>query len=262
MPYLTDMFHEQNAVRESADEDVTTPGPAAFDQQAFLDRLGSRILGQPDALEAVTRAVAIAQAGVTDPGRPLASVLLVGPTGVGKTELVRQVAAELRSGPDDLCRIDMAALAQEHYAASFSGAPPGYAGSKESFTLFDKNKIEGDPFMPGIVLLDEIEKADPTVIRALLHVLDCGRLRLANGRETISFRNSYVFMTSNLGSRDAARSCVAATGGGTARPAARTAGGRGRRSPMPSRTSSIPSSSIASMKQLSWTPFGLQRPGR
>ena len=205
MPYLTDMFHEQNAVRESADEDVTTPGPAAFDQQAFLDRLGSRILGQPDALEAVTRAVAIAQAGVTDPGRPLASVLLVGPTGVGKTELVRQVAAELRSGPDDLCRIDMAALAQEHYAASFSGAPPGYAGSKESFTLFDKNKIEGDPFMPGIVLLDEIEKADPTVIRALLHVLDCGRLRLANGRETISFRNSYVFMTSNLGSRDAAR---------------------------------------------------------
>ncbi|QIV81619.1 AAA family ATPase [Mycolicibacterium frederiksbergense] len=204
MPFLTDMYHEQNAVRECTDEDVMTAGPAGFDQQAFLDRLGGRILGQPDALEAVARTVAIARAGVTDPGRPLASVLLVGPTGVGKTELVRRIAAELRSGPDDLCRIDMAALAQEHYAASFSGAPPGYAGSKESFTLFDKNKIEGDPFMPGIVLLDEIEKADPTVIRALLHVLDSGWLRLANGRETISFRNSYVFITSNLGSRDAA----------------------------------------------------------
>ncbi|KRD05859.1 AAA family ATPase [Mycobacterium sp. Root265] len=205
MPFLTDMYHEQNAVQESADEDAMTPGPAVFDQQEFLDRLGSRIIGQPDALKAVTRAVAIGRAGVTDPGRPLASVLLVGPTGVGKTELVRQVAAELRAGPDDLCRIDMAALAQEHYAASFSGAPPGYAGSKESFTLFDKNKIEGDPFMPGIVLLDEIEKADPTVIRALLHILDSGWLRLANGRETISFRNSYVFITSNLGSRDAAQ---------------------------------------------------------
>lgn len=205
MPFLTDMYHEQNAVLEAAEEDATTPDGTAFDQQAFLARLGGRILGQTDALKAVTRAVAIAQAGITDPGRPLASVLLVGPTGVGKTELVRQIAAELRSGPDDLCRIDMAALAQEHYAASFSGAPPGYAGSKESFTLFDKNKIEGDPFMPGIVLLDEIEKADPTVIRALLHVLDSGQLRLANGREKISFRNSYIFITSNLGSGAAAQ---------------------------------------------------------
>lgn len=203
MPYLTDMFHDQNAVHDNPIGDgAASSGPApAFDQRDFLERLSGRILGQPDALEAVTRAVAIAHAGVNDPGRPLASLLLVGPTGVGKTELVRQVAAELRSGPDDLCRIDMAALAQEHYAASFSGAPPGYAGSKESFTLFDKGKIEGDPFTPGIVLLDEIEKADPTVIRALLHVLDSGQLRLANGRERISFRNSYVFITSNLGSK-------------------------------------------------------------
>ena len=99
----------------------------------------------------------------------------------------------------------MAALAQEHYAASFSGAPPGYAGSKESFTLFDKDRIEGDSFTPGIVLLDEIEKADATDIRAQLHVLDSGELRLANGRERISFRNCFVFITSNLGSRTVAR---------------------------------------------------------
>ncbi|MGN7781353.1 AAA family ATPase [Mycolicibacterium sp. 22603] len=206
MPFLTDMYHEQNAAQQDRDGAATPPPESsmAFDQSLFRERLGSRILGQPAAIDAVARAVAIAQAGITDPGRPLASVLLVGPTGVGKTELVRQVAAELRSGPDDLCRIDMAALAQEHYAASFSGAPPGYAGSKESFTLFDRNKIEGDPYTPGIVLLDEIEKADPTVIRALLHVLDSGQLRLANGRETISFRNSYIFLTSNLGSKDVA----------------------------------------------------------
>ncbi len=200
MPYLTDMFHDQNATRQRTD-DVAVKSVAGFDPDAFADRLGQRILGQPEAVSAVARALSIAHAGIADPGRPLASVLLVGPTGIGKTELVRQVAAEIRTGPDDLCRIDMAALAQEHYAASFSGAPPGYAGSKESFTLFDKNKIEGDPYTPGIVLFDEVEKADPTVIRALLHVLDSGQLRLANGRERISFRNSYVFMTSNLGSQ-------------------------------------------------------------
>lgn len=200
MPYLTDMYHDQNATPQRTN-DVAVKSVAAFDPEAFADRLGQRILGQPDAVSAVARAMSIAHAGIADPGRPLASVLLVGPTGIGKTELVRQVAAEIRTGPDDLCRIDMAALAQEHYAASFSGAPPGYAGSKESFTLFDKNKIEGDPYMPGIVLFDEVEKADPTVIRALLHVLDSGQLRLANGRERICFRNSYVFMTSNLGSR-------------------------------------------------------------
>ncbi|MHA3024786.1 AAA family ATPase [Mycobacterium sp. BMJ-28] len=200
MPYLTDMYHDQNATPRRTN-DVAVKSVAAFDPEAFADRLGQRILGQPDAVSAVARAMSIAHAGIADPGRPLASVLLVGPTGIGKTELVRQVAAEIRTGPDDLCRIDMAALAQEHYAASFSGAPPGYAGSKESFTLFDKNKIEGDPYMPGIVLFDEVEKADPTVIRALLHVLDSGQLRLANGRERICFRNSYVFMTSNLGSR-------------------------------------------------------------
>lgn len=177
---------------------------AGFDPEVLSQRLQSRIIGQPDAVHAVVRAISIAHVGVADPGRPLSSLLLVGPTGVGKTELVRQVAAVLRTGPDDLCRIDMNALAQEHYAASLSGAPPGYAGSKESFTLFDKEKIEGGPYLPGIALFDEIEKADPTVIRALMHILDTGELRLANGQEKISFRNCYIFLTSNLGSREVA----------------------------------------------------------
>ncbi|MGV9802196.1 ATP-dependent Clp protease ATP-binding subunit, partial [Mycobacterium sp. NPDC003449] len=203
MPFLTDMYHDQNrnsATVSAAAADST----GGFEPQALSGRLNAAVIGQPHAVDAVVRAVSIAHIGVADPGRPLSSVLLVGPTGVGKTELVRQVAAALRTGPDDLCRIDMSELAQEHYAASLSGAPPGYAGSKESFTLFDKARIEGGPYMPGIVLFDEVEKADAAVLRAILHVLDTGELRLANGQQKISFRNSYIFLTSNLGSSEIA----------------------------------------------------------
>ncbi|MCV7365247.1 ATP-dependent Clp protease ATP-binding subunit [Mycolicibacterium neworleansense] len=200
------MYHEQNRNSTKVAEEPAAQADSAcrFDPDELSRKLNEAILGQRPAVDAVVRAVSIAHIGVADPGRPLSSVLLVGPTGVGKTELVRQVAAVLRTGPDDMCRIDMSALAQEHYAASLSGAPPGYAGSKESFTLFDKAKIEGGPYLPGIVLFDEVEKADATVLRALLHVLDTGELRLANGQQKISFRNSYIFLTSNLGSLEGA----------------------------------------------------------
>ena len=206
MPHLSDRFHEQNRTNGSQDPTDRPPNrTGSFDAEAVTEAVARRVLGQPEAVEAVRRALVVAQAGFHERDRPLGSLLLVGPTGVGKTELVRRVAAELRGGPDDLCRVDMGQLAQEHYAASFAGSPPGYAGSREGMSVFDRAAVEGTALTPGIVLFDEVEKAHPVVLRALLGVLDRGLLTLANGEKTISFRNAFVFLTSNLGSREVAR---------------------------------------------------------
>jgi len=131
--------------------------------------------------------------------------LFLGPTGVGKTEIVRLLAQAIHGKPDAFCRIDMNTLAQEHYAAALTGAPPGYVGSKEGATLFDAEAIAGSFSRPGIVLFDELEKASREVVRSLLNVLDSGRLTLAAGNRTLDFRNALVFMTSNIGARQAAR---------------------------------------------------------
>lgn len=168
-------------------------------------QLGKRVIGQDHAIEALARAVTIGCAGLMEQDRPLANLLFVGSTGVGKTVMVRALAEIIRANADDFCRVDMSSFAQEHYGASISGAPPGYSGSKEGLTIFDKKLIESDPQTPGIVLFDEIEKAHPTVIRTLLHILDNGLLRLSSGTETISFRNCIVIMTSNLGGPEIAR---------------------------------------------------------
>ncbi|MEV6497185.1 AAA family ATPase [Streptomyces prunicolor] len=172
-----------------------------LEADVLRERLRARVIGQDHAVEAVVRAVTIGRSGLQDPDRPLAGLLFVGPTGVGKTQLVRALADVVRSGPEDFCRIDMSALAQEHYAASLAGAPPGYAGSKEGLTVLVRELIESDGDRPGIILFDEIEKAHPTVVRTLLHVLDNGRFTLSNGTRTIDFRNCVVVMTSNLGAR-------------------------------------------------------------
>jgi ATP-dependent Clp protease ATP-binding subunit ClpA len=207
MSFATDVFHDnQNRLSAGAPGATDPHGSSVvrFDAGSVTARLRERILGQGPAVDAVDRVLRVIQMGLQDPERPLASLLFVGPTGVGKTELVRRLAAEIRGSSDDFCRVDMGSLAQEHYAASFAGAPPGYAGSKEGHSVFDRDLIEGDPYRPGIVLFDEVEKAHPAVLRALLHVLDRGMLRLSNGQQTINFRNSIVFLTSNLGSREIA----------------------------------------------------------
>lgn len=217
MPFVTDRLAEEKQKEQPdqeycvashvqpatpSDDDFARASTGRIDAARIANHLRKTVFGQDDAIDAIFRTMSIAQGGLSDPFRPIASHLFVGPTGTGKTEIVRQVAAALRTGPEDFCQVDMSSMAQEHYAASFSGAPPGYAGSKESFSVFDRSRIEGNSSMPGIVLFDEVEKAHRTVLLALLHILDRGTLKLANGEKRINFRNCIVFMTSNLGSRE------------------------------------------------------------
>lgn len=174
-----------------------------FEPDQVMATLRARIIGQDEVLEQVHALLKVVKADIGDPDRPLAVNLFVGPTGVGKTELVRLLALALHGKPDAFCRIDMNTLNQEHYAASLTGAPPGYVGSKEGTTLFDAEAIAGTYSRPGIVLFDELEKASKGVLRSLLNVLDSGRLTLTAGSRALDFRNSLIFMTSNIGAEEA-----------------------------------------------------------
>lgn len=158
------------------------------------------IVGQDQALDELSRALMLAQAGIGEPDKPLAVLMFVGPTGVGKTETVKVLARAIHGRTDAYCRIDMSALAEHHYAASLAGAPPGYVGSEESASLLDSVRIEGSVGRPGILLLDEIEKAHPVVHQTLLQIFDNARLRLSNAVTEISFTNTIIVMTSNVGS--------------------------------------------------------------
>ena len=162
---------------------------------ALEDELHKRVVGQDDAVQVVAEAVRRARAGLADPNRPNGSFLFLGPTGVGKTELCRALAAALFDSEDAMIRIDMSEYMERHAVARLIGAPPGYVGYEEGGQLTEK--VRRRPY--ALILLDEIEKAHPDVFNLLLQVLEDGRLTDGHGR-TVDFRNAVLVMTSNLGS--------------------------------------------------------------
>ena len=174
-----------------------------FDPQHVMQYLKQRIIAQDAALIEIEKMLNVVKADFSAPDKPLSVTLMLGPTGVGKTETVRLIAEAIYGRPDAFCRIDMNTLAQEHYAAAITGAPPGYVGSKEGHSLFDETAIAGSHTRPGIVLFDELEKASTEVIRGLMNVLDSGKLTLTSGTKTIDFTNCMIFMTSNVGAQAA-----------------------------------------------------------
>jgi ATP-dependent Clp protease ATP-binding subunit ClpB len=159
------------------------------------DALHRRVVGQKEAVVAVSNAVRRSRAGLSDPNRPKGSFLFLGPTGVGKTELCKALAMFLFDTEDAMVRLDMSEFMEKHSVARLIGAPPGYVGHEEGGYLTEA--VRRKPY--SVLLLDEIEKAHPDVFNILLQVLDDGRLTDSQGR-TVDFRNTVVVMTSNLGS--------------------------------------------------------------
>ena len=171
----------------------------AGERQKLLDleaRLGERVIGQPEAVAAVAAAIRRARAGMQSPTRPVGSFLFLGPTGVGKTELAKALAASLFDEDDALVRLDMSEFMERNAVARLVGAPPGYVGYEEGGQLTEA--VRRRPY--AVLLLDEVEKAHPEVFNLLLQVLDDGRLTDSQGR-TVDFRHTVVIMTSNLASR-------------------------------------------------------------
>jgi ATP-dependent Clp protease ATP-binding subunit ClpB len=160
------------------------------------DELHRRVVGQDEAVRAVSDAVIRARAGIKDPKRPIGSFLFLGPTGVGKTELARALAEALFDDEDNMVRLDMSEYMEKHTVARLMGAPPGYIGYEEGGQLTEA--VRRKPY--SVVLLDEIEKAHPDVFNVLLQVLEDGRLTDGHGR-TVNFKNTVIIMTSNIGSQ-------------------------------------------------------------
>ena len=164
------------------------------------DDLRKRVIGQDEAISAVARAIRRSRAGLKDPKRPIGSFLFLGPTGVGKTELAKALAAELFGGVENLIRLDMSEYMEPHTVSRLFGSPPGYVGHDEGGQLTEQ--VRRRPY--SVILLDEVEKAHPEVFNALLQIMDDGRLTDGQGR-TVDFKNTVVIMTSNAGSADMKR---------------------------------------------------------
>ncbi|OZI10608.1 ATP-dependent Clp protease ATP-binding subunit ClpC [Bacillaceae bacterium SAS-127] len=162
--------------------------------------LHSRLIGQEEAVKAVSKAVRRARAGLKDPKRPIGSFIFLGPTGVGKTELAKALAESMFGDEDAMIRIDMSEYMEKHSTSRLVGSPPGYVGYEEGGQLTEK--VRRKPY--SVVLLDEIEKAHPDVFNILLQVLEDGRLTDSKGR-TVDFRNTVLIMTSNVGAQSLKR---------------------------------------------------------
>ncbi|RLC09200.1 MAG: type VI secretion system ATPase TssH, partial [Deltaproteobacteria bacterium] len=160
------------------------------------ERLSRRVIGQTEAISAVSNAVRRARSGLQDPNRPIGSFIFMGPTGVGKTELAKALAEFIFDSEQAIVRIDMSEYMEKHAVSRLIGAPPGYVGYDEGGFLTEA--VRRKPY--AVVLFDEIEKAHPEVFNVLLQILDDGRMTDGHGR-TVDFKNSLIIMTSNVGSR-------------------------------------------------------------
>ncbi|NNL75480.1 MAG: AAA domain-containing protein, partial [Desulfobacterales bacterium] len=160
------------------------------------DRLGLRVIGQEEAISAVSNSVRRARSGLQDPNRPIGSFIFMGPTGVGKTELAKALAEFIFDSEQSIVRIDMSEYMEKHAVSRLIGAPPGYVGYEEGGYLTEA--VRRRPY--SVVLFDEIEKAHPDVFNVLLQILDDGRMTDGHGR-TVDFKNTIIIMTSNVGSR-------------------------------------------------------------
>ena len=160
------------------------------------DELHKRVIGQEDGVRKVTDAIIRSKAGIKDPTKPIGSFLFLGPTGVGKTELAKALAASMFDDEQNMVRIDMSEYMEKYSVSRLIGAPPGYVGYEEGGQLTEA--VRRKPY--SVVLFDEIEKAHPDVFNVLLQVLDDGRITDSQGR-TVDFKNTIIIMTSNLGSQ-------------------------------------------------------------
>ena len=166
------------------------------DHEEIEENLHKRVIGQNEAVDAVSKAIRRGRVGLKDPNRPIGSFLFLGPTGVGKTELSKALAEALFGNEDAIIRVDMSEYMESHSVSKLIGSPPGYVGFDEGGQLTEK--IRRKPY--SVILFDEIEKAHPDVMNMLLQILDDGRLTDAQGR-TVNFKNTVIIMTSNVGAR-------------------------------------------------------------
>ena len=160
------------------------------------ENLHKRVVGQDEAVSAVSKAIRRGRVGLTDPNRPTGSILFLGPTGVGKTELAKALAEAMFGNEDSMIRVDMSEFMESHSVAKLIGSPPGYVGYDEGGQLTEK--VRRRPY--SVILFDEVEKAHPDVMNMLLQILEDGRLTDSQGR-TVNFKNTVIIMTSNVGAK-------------------------------------------------------------